>query len=263
MPEVWIPGLIHDPGDSAGYGYGRNEMRLACVHCTAGRNSYELVKWGGSDRASLSAVLLPKVGTPWQFCEIDALTHDSPPNNDGPGFEIERMSAGVMHRWGLSGWEDLTPDQTYWMGVIVYFLNEEWGMPINLYDGENLGRHHGGIPGYHGFANHGDIDNQRSDGVTPEEWAAIVNRPPSEEEELVAIKDELLGTLGVWEQETRAYLREEIRNVAFVSAFNVITELTKRIPELTVDEEEVKEAVKAAIEEASSEPPPVSVPQLT
>jgi hypothetical protein len=224
MPDVWMPGLIHDPGSGAGYNVGRNQMRLVCVHFTAGVNSYELVKNGNAKAPStLAQFLLPKMGVPWQFTEVDALCYDSPPNTDGPGIEFERMG---YH-------EPLTSDQLEWGGRIFQWLHDEWGVPLVHYDGPKV---QGTIPGFHGFANHGDLDRNRSDGVTPEEWDALIGGDmaiPDEQMQILGqwmqdMRNSILsvltdtkppeiptskGLLATWENDTRAVVREEVKKV--------------------------------------------------
>lgn len=176
MPNPWMAGLIRDPGRGAGYTVGRNRMELNKQHFTAGGDSYNLVKNGSAGAPStLAFTLLPKVGVPWQFAEVDALCYDSGNwNDEGPGIEVERLASEqygprIDIRPGLQAAEPLTPDQTYWLGEIIRWLESEWGIPAVLYDGPRYG-----VPaGWRGHVNHGDLDSQRSDGLTREEWAAV------------------------------------------------------------------------------------------
>lgn len=169
MPNPFDPGAIWDPGTAAGYVYGTNAMRLVCVHKTAGNDSYGIVKNG-----HLAQWLIPYEGKRWQFAEADAICWDSPPNQDGPGFEIEApvlVYGGV--RQNLSLFRPMSDSQINETGELVHWLNDEWGVPLDLWDG---GWVPAGPPGFHGFANHGDIDppNARSDGMTREEWDACL-----------------------------------------------------------------------------------------
>ena len=109
-----MDGCIIDPGKGAGYAVGRNRMQFVCMHATAGGNdpgytSYARVKNGVPDAPStLAQWLVPYDGAPWQFTEADALCYDSPPNDDGPGIEIERGLTGGIVRPGLS---NFPPDE--------------------------------------------------------------------------------------------------------------------------------------------------------
>jgi hypothetical protein len=144
---------------------------MVVLHATAGTNSYAIVKDGVPDAPStLAQWLVPYEGVPWQFAEADAICYDSPPNDDGPGIEIERPVIGGQVRPGLSEFRPLSASQTEWTGRIVRWLHDEWGVPLDLYDGPRV---HGTLPGYHGFANHGDVDRNRTDGVTRAEWDAF------------------------------------------------------------------------------------------
>lgn len=161
-----MPGAVWDPGLNAGYRRGRTSMQTVKVHCTAGNNSYGICKDQG-----LIQWLFPYEGPPWQFAEADAWCFDSGPYNGwGPGFEIERPVTGGLIRPGLSEFRDLSDNQVHWLGELVHWLHDEWGFRIDLYAGPRYGC----SADFGGFVNHGDIESQRSDGVTVGEWAAIV-----------------------------------------------------------------------------------------
>lgn len=155
MPPEVLPGARWTPGRLAGYARGATRMQINIDHCTAGHNSFNI----GLD--GYFNILLPKVGAPYQFAETNALTwHAAHMNPYGPGVEIERMSAGSMWRWGLSGWETLTEDQAYWLRAWHEHCLE-WGIPAEHFIGPRFE-----WQGFRGNANHGDVDNQRSDGIT-------------------------------------------------------------------------------------------------
>lgn len=169
MPEVWMPGLIKDPGRSHGYPGGRIQMRWCKHHDTAGTDSYNICKWGRPGyQVSLCQILLPKVGVPWQFCEIDSNCADSGVWNQwGPGLEVERLG----HQ------EDLTPDQIHWLGEINRWLESEWGIPNIPYRGPQFGAEN-----FRGHVNHSDIA-YNPDGLTEAEWDAVTTGDDMTKEE--------------------------------------------------------------------------------
>lgn len=173
--DVWMPGLRHDPGTGAGYAVGRNRMEMVKQHFTAGTDSYNIVKNGVPGAPStLAQILLPKVGEPWQFMEIDGLAYDSAEfNDDGPGVEVERLGIGYFNGY-LQDAEPLTPDQRFWLGRIIAWLHDEWGVPIALYDGPRFA-----TAGWRGHVNHADLSDQRSDGLTRAEWSAVTAPIPT------------------------------------------------------------------------------------
>lgn len=172
MSDPRMPGTLWDPGLNAGYRRGRNDMRLVKVHKTAGTNSYNICKNNG-----LCQWLVPYEGAPWQFAEADSICFDSGPYNAfGPGIEIEAPVTGGLIRPGLSEFRELSPSQIEWSGKIFRWLHDEWGVPLELYDGPRFEGE-----GYVGFENHGDLDPDRSDGVTREEWDAMIGVAPPDE----------------------------------------------------------------------------------
>jgi len=168
MPNPWMPGLRHDPGLNAGYRAGRNRMYMVVDHWTAGRNSYGICK----DRG-LCQILLPKVGAPWQFSEIDAKCWHAGSaaygdyNGHGPGLEVER----------LSGDEPLTHDQRSWLGRINAWMAAEWGVPNVHYWGPRFPWHGAN---FHGHVNHAQV-HPNEDGVSPVEWASLGGPGPPDE----------------------------------------------------------------------------------
>lgn len=169
MPDPWMPGLIHDPGKGAGYAVGTNAMYMGVDHDTGGTNSYEIVKNGRPDAPStLANILLPKVGVPWQFCEIDAKVYHAGSstygdyNPKGPGIEVERLQG-----------EPLSPDQIEWLGKINAWCASEWGLPDIHYWGPQF-------PwwgaDFHGWVNHRDI-HPNPDGLSEAEWDEIAAPP--------------------------------------------------------------------------------------
>src|SRR5262245_13290692 len=138
MPDVWMPGVQHDPGTGAGYAVGRINVHCVKVHRTAGNDSYNIVKNGVHDAPStLAQFLVPYDGVPWQFTEVDARCYDSGPyNGDGPGIEIESpVTGGIIPGTDLSEFRDLSDSQIHWTGEIFRWLHTEWGIDLDLYDG--------------------------------------------------------------------------------------------------------------------------------
>jgi hypothetical protein len=158
MPELWVPGLIKDPGRSAGYPQGRVWNQWLKHHDTAGTNSYEVCKWGRPGyRTSLCTILLPKVGAGWQFCEFDSMCSDAGKFNVyGPSVEVERFHD-----------DDLTPDQIESLRLIGEFAEAEWDIPNVPYRGDRFD-----AEGWRGHINHSDFA-YNPDGLTVAEWEVI------------------------------------------------------------------------------------------
>ena len=171
MANPWMPGLIHDPGRGAGYQAGRNRMWMVVNHDTGGTNSYTICKDGRPGYyTGLCQILLPKVGVPWQFTEIDAICYHAGSaqygdyNPTGPGFEVERLQG-----------EDLSPDQTMWLGRIFAWMESEWGMPNVHYWGPRFPPF---AAAFNGYVNHSQI-HPNPDGLSIEEWDMIHASAPS------------------------------------------------------------------------------------
>jgi hypothetical protein len=160
--ERWVNGAIHDPGKNAGNSL--TMMQFTVIHFTAGVDSRNIGKNGYFN------MLFPKKGEPYQYAGLDELTwHAGPWNPFGAGLEFERLTAD----------EPLTEDQEFWGGVVASILNRDWGIPLEHYQGPRFQ-----AKNFRGFVNHGDLDDQRSDGVTEEEWGKFLshNAPKAEEE---------------------------------------------------------------------------------
>lgn len=170
MPDVWMPGLRHDPGNGADYEAGTNAMQFVVHHDTGGTNSYQICKDGrpGYD-TGLCQILLPKVGVPWQFVPINAVSyhcgssedydHDSDADNynrTGPGLEVERRPG-----------EPLSADQVHWLHEIGLWL-AEWGIPDVQYRGAPLTD----ADNFRGHVNHRDL-HPNPDGLSVAEWDLI------------------------------------------------------------------------------------------
>ena len=162
MPDPWLPGALRRPGALAGYARGTTRMQFAVEHFTVGTDST-----GIGDRGYFH-LLFPKVGPPLQFAEIDALTwHAGPWNSYGPGAEFERLGYD----------EPLTADQLEWGGRYHHWLSSEWGIPLVHFRGPPDGTRFDPSE-FHGFPDHGAIDDQRTDGVTDAEFAPMAGLAP-------------------------------------------------------------------------------------
>lgn len=192
MPNPWMPGLNHDPGRGAGYPVAQTRMQFVVHHDTAGTNSYNICKWGRDGyQTSLCQILLPKVGVPWQFCEIDSLCYHAGNaqygdyNPYGPGFEVERLG----HE------EALSPDQVHWLHEINAWMSSEWGVPNVQYRGPQFG-----ADGFHGHVNHSDL-HPNPDGLTYAEWDLVTGAAEPEpklpqEDEMYLVYGPVFGRIG-------------------------------------------------------------------
>lgn len=159
MPNPWMPGLRHDPGAAAHYALGTNSMWMMVDHWTAGVNSYGICKDDG-----LCQILLPKVGVPWQFAEINAKCYHAGSkaygdyNGAGPGLEVERFAN-----------DPLSPDQKLWLGRINAWCASEWGLSNVHYWGPRFPWHQAS---FHGSVNHRDV-HPNDDGISREEWDSL------------------------------------------------------------------------------------------
>jgi len=197
--DLWLPGAIQDPGPNGPYPAGRNAMQFVVHHDTAGTNSVEICKNGRPGyNNGLCNLLYPKVGAPYQFQPIDALTyhagssadydHDGDQDNYnpvGPGLEVERLEG-----------ESLSDDQILWLGKTCAWL-EELGIPNIQYRGEQFG-----ADDFRGHVNHRDL-HPNPDGLSPEEWdtiqAVLQGTTISENEEEYEMPIMIVGTKdGKW-----------------------------------------------------------------
>lgn len=120
------PRAVWTPGANAGYRRGRSAMTTVVAHYTVGVNSRPI-----GDRGYFN-FLVSRDGTVWQFAEADAVTwHAGNPtidwNQRGPGIEVEY----------LPGTDDavFTDVQRDATGALVHWLTEQYGIPLDYYDG--------------------------------------------------------------------------------------------------------------------------------
>ena len=169
MPDVWVPGVVRRPGFNANYTNGRSAMRTAVMHFTVGVDSTSV-----GDKGYFNW-LVPKAGPAIQFAEADSLTwHAGAWNPDGPGTEFERLS------WD----EPLTDNQLAWGRTIVGFLHDQWGIPLDFYDGPRVVQ-------WDGFINHASLGDKNgdhqdhTDGISRSDWSLMLLTPPLDTETVV------------------------------------------------------------------------------
>jgi hypothetical protein len=185
-----MPGLRHDPGRGAGYPVGRCAMQFVVHHDTGGTNSYWVCKDGRPGyETGLCQILLPKVGVPWQFSEIDSVAYHCGSSADydrdgdadnynrtGPGLEVERLQG-----------EPLSEDQAHWLGEIGRWLESEWDIPNVQYRGVPLTD----ADNFHGHVNHRDL-HPNPDGLSVAEWAQVtinVQLGPRKDQDVVFLEE--------------------------------------------------------------------------
>lgn len=170
-----MPGLRHDPGKGANYAAGRNAMQFTVHHDTGGSNSYQICKDGRPGYTTgLCQILLPKVGAPWQFVPIDAVSYhcgsSADYDRDGDADDYNRTGSGLEVERRQS--EALTEDQVRWLREIGRWLDAEWGIPNVQYRGP-----FGDADDFRGHVNHRDL-HPNPDGLSEEEWDQIVAPAP-------------------------------------------------------------------------------------
>lgn len=124
MPNPRYPGAVWNPGTKAGYTAGRNTMQSVVCHYTVGRNSTNVGIQG------YFHFLVSRDGRVQQFCEVDAVAwHAGDPwNSRGPGIEIEYLDEPAI----------FTPEAEAATGQLVSWLNSEWDVPLDFYDGPRV-----------------------------------------------------------------------------------------------------------------------------
>lgn len=126
MPEVHYPHAAWNPGANAGYNAGRTPVDSVVCHYTVGRNST------GIGLQGYFHFLVSRDGHVQQFAEADAVCwHAGDPwNGRGPGIEVEY----------LPGADDdiFTPEADAATGLLVEWLHDEWGVPLDFYDGSRV-----------------------------------------------------------------------------------------------------------------------------
>src|SRR5215831_15802046 len=130
MPDPRYPQAFWNPGAAAGYAHGRTTMETVVCHYTVGRDST------GIGLQGYFHFLVARDGGVQQFCETDAVAwHAGDPwNGRGPGVEIEYLESvdGPMpdNLW--------TPQQASAAGQLCGWLEQEWGIPAQFYDGPRV-----------------------------------------------------------------------------------------------------------------------------
>jgi hypothetical protein len=193
MPDTWLPGAHHDPGKNAGYNWGRSTMQRTIAHFTVGNDS----RSGG--RNGYFNFLVHKDASRengcTQYAEVDAQTwHAAGQGNPyGPSVEFERMTTGGYNNEGLANADDLTVNQVAWGQRLIAFM-AEWGIPVQLWDGERYASEIMPGGGYDGWVNHHDIDQQRGDGLLRQEWNLMAGAvsPPKPSVDTEGYEEELM-----------------------------------------------------------------------
>jgi len=168
MSEPVYPGASWEPGAAAGYNRGRNRMRTVKCHYTVGVNSGSLIRNQG-----LAQWLVDRDGTIHQYAECDAICWDSGEfNDDGPGIEIEYYEPHD----GDAIFTDAARDAT---AGLVHWLHNEWGVPLDYYDGPRVAE-----GAFSGFIAHKSLqqrpDLQHYDYWPREDWDRMVSGAPPE-----------------------------------------------------------------------------------
>ena len=161
MPDPWYPEAARVEGLMAGYSHGRNQMRTCVCHFTVGTDSTAIGVRG------YFQFLVRRDGQVVQFCEVDALAwHAGDWNSYGPGIEVEY----------LPGRDDaiFTPEALAATGGLVRWLNNEWGIPLNYFDGERID------PVWDGFIAHRSLKGgDHTDWWPREDWDQMVSGSPA------------------------------------------------------------------------------------
>jgi N-acetylmuramoyl-L-alanine amidase len=124
MPEEWYPGAQVNPGAAAGWAKGRTPVAAVVCHYTVGKNSTGI----GLD--GIFHWLVSRDGHIQQFAEASALCwHAGEANGRGPGIEIEFLDEpeGIF--------TDPARDAT---SGLIHWLNQQWGVPLDYYDGDRI-----------------------------------------------------------------------------------------------------------------------------
>lgn len=156
MPNPWYqPAVVHD-GFQMGYTNGRSQMRTVVCHFTVGRDSDAI------GRRGYFQWLIRRNGEVVQYCEADAVAwHAGTWNPYGPGIEIEY----------LPGVDDslFTPESLAAASGLVRWLHDEWGIPLDYYDGPRI------LPVWDGFIAHRSLfGGDHTDWWPREDWDKIV-----------------------------------------------------------------------------------------
>ncbi len=129
MPDPRYPGAVWRPGANADNGH--TTMETAVCHYTVGRDSRPI-----GDRGYFH-FLVSRDGTVTQFARADAICwHAGDPwNGRGPGIEVEYLDEPTI----------FTPEADAATGELVAWLEQEWNIPAEFYDGDRRATWHGFI----------------------------------------------------------------------------------------------------------------------
>lgn len=164
MANPWYPEAYIQHGFQSGYANGRNQMRTVVCHFTVGRDSHPIGVKG------YFHWLIRRNGQVLQYAEVDALTwHAGTWNQYGPGIEVEY----------LPGEDDaiFTPEALEATGKLVRWLHEEWGFPLEYYDGERID------PIWDGFIAHRSLrGGDHTDWWPRDDWEQMVSASSNQKE---------------------------------------------------------------------------------
>lgn len=164
MPNPWYPKAYIAHGAQSGYGNGRSRMRTVVCHFTVGRDSHPIGVRG------YFHWLVRRNGQIMQYAECDAVTwHAGSWNQYGPGIEIEY----------LPGEDDeiFTNEARVATADLVQWLHNEWGFPLDYYDGPRID------PVWDGFIAHRSLaGGDHTDWWPREDWDRMVAPAPQIED---------------------------------------------------------------------------------
>jgi hypothetical protein len=166
MPEEIYPGAEWNPGAAAGWAKGRTNVDAVVCHYTVGKNSTGI----GLD--GIFHWLVSRNGHIQQFAEASALCwHAGEANGRGPGIEVEFLDEpeGIF--------TDAARDAT---GGLIHWLNREWNVPLDYYDGPRIPPHD-----MHSFVAHKSIQQSEghSDYWPRQDWDRMVAGGPQQEDD--------------------------------------------------------------------------------
>lgn len=181
MPDGRYPGAEWMPGVNAGYRAGRTPVRSVVCHYTVGRNSTAIMLKGYYQFQA------NRDGTIYQAAEADAVCWHagSPWNGYGPGIECEHLPGFDDELW--------TPPQYDAIARLCQWLHDEWGVPLDFYDGPRTNSHAGFIT-HRSLIQTGDAHSD----WWPELPRVTTPEPPHQEAPLMGTFIQVPGDPVVW-----------------------------------------------------------------
>jgi len=227
MPNPWYPPAVHRPGTNAENGH--TTMESAVCHFTVGRDSRPI-----GDRGFFH-FLVSRDGTVTQFARADAICwHAGDPwNARGPGVEVEY----------LPGADDdiFTPEADHAAGLLVQWLEDEWGIPAEFYDGERR-------RDWHGFITHRSLIQT---GDLHSDWWPYLPTPSAapEPEKEDRMQPELMADEQgvVWVYDANAHTKTRVDGPATLNALTAVWSL-HGVPTKIADSGAARDILKGAVE---------------